>query len=308
MKKIWFLLLLLLVCRTTVYSQQGPLMSHYMFNGLLLNPAYAGSKEYVSTTMLYRKQWAGIEGAPVTYNGSVHGLLKKKKLGLGALIQQDKIGVTKQTDFYGMLAYHLPVGLGKLSIGLQAGLSNFSSEVVNLTYWDPGDKVFAYNTFSNLLPNAGLGAYYYRDLFYAGISAPYLISYDPNESSSIETSVPVHRMTRRYYVTAGGVIETEKELKFKPSMLIRYESGAPLQYDVNLNMLINDIFWIGASYRSDESIIALFEYQISRKLRVGYSYDYTLGELGNYSSGSHELMIGYDFGFPVTKMKSPRYF
>ena len=91
-------------------------------------------------------------------------------------------------------------------------------------------------------------------------------------------------------------------------MLIRYESGAPLQYDVNLNMLINDIFWIGASYRSDESIIALFEYQISRKLRVGYSYDYTLGELGNYSSGSHELMIGYDFGFPVTKMKSPRYF
>ena len=308
MKKIWFLLLLLLVCRTTVYSQQGPLMSHYMFNGLLLNPAYAGSKEFVSTTMLYRKQWAGIEGAPVTYNGSVHGLLKKKKLGLGALIQQDKIGVTKQTDFYGMLAYHLPVGLGKLSIGLQAGLSNFSSEVVNLTFWDPGDKVFAYNTFSNLLPNAGLGAYYYRDLFYAGVSAPYLISYDPNESSSFETSVPVHRMTRRYYVTAGGIIETEKELKFKPSMLIRYESGAPLQYDVNLNMLINDIFWIGASYRSDESIIALFEYQISRKLRVGYSYDYTLGELGNYSSGSHELMIGYDFGFPVTKMKSPRYF
>lgn len=283
-------------------------MSHYMFNGLLLNPAYAGSKEFVSTTMLYRKQWAGIEGAPVTYNGSVHGLLKKKKLGLGALIQQDKIGVTKQTDFYGMLAYHLPVGLGKLSIGLQAGLSNFSSDVVNLTYWDPGDKVFAYNTFSNLLPNAGLGAYYYRDLFYAGVSAPYLISYDPNESSSFETSVPVHRMTRRYYVTAGGIIETEKELKFKPSMLIRYESGAPLQYDVNLNMLINDIFWIGASYRSDESIIALFEYQISRKLRVGYSYDYTLGELGNYSSGSHELMIGYDFGFPVTKMKSPRYF
>lgn len=308
MKKIWFLLLLLLVCRTTVYSQQGPLMSHYMFNGLLLNPAYAGSKEFVSTTMLYRKQWAGIEGAPVTYNGSVHGLLKKKKLGLGALIQQDKIGVTKQTDFYGMLAYHLPVGLGKVSIGLQAGLSNFSSEVVNLTYWDPGDKVFAYNTFSNLLPNAGLGAYYYRDLFYAGVSAPFLISYDPNESSSFETSVPVHRMTRRYYVTAGGVIETEKELKFKPSMLIRYESGAPLQYDINLNMLINDIFWIGASYRSDESIIALFEYQISRKLRVGYSYDYTLGELGNYSSGSHELMIGYDFGFPVTKMKSPRYF
>jgi len=301
----WFCLCL---CSHAAMSQQTPLMSHYMFNGLLLNPAYAGSKEYVSTTMLYRKQWAGIEGAPVTYNGSVHGLLKKKKLGLGALMQQDKIGVTRQTDFYGVLAYHMPLGQGKLSVGMQGGVSNFSSNVVELTYWDPGDKVFAYNTFSNLLPNAGLGAYYYRELFYAGVSAPFLISYDPNESSSLEPDVPVHRQVRRYFITAGGIIETEKELKFKPSFLVRYEANAKLQYDLNLNMLVNDIFWIGASYRSDESIVALFEYQISKKLRIGYSYDYTLGALGNYSSGSHEFMIGYDFGFPVTKMKSPRYF
>lgn len=291
-----------------LFGQQSPLMSHYMFNGLLLNPAYAGSKEYVSTTLLYRKQWVGIEGAPITYSGSVHGLLKKKRLGLGALLQQDKIGVTKQTDFYSMLSYHLPVGVGKLSIGLQAGVSNFSSEVVKLTYWDPGDKVFEFNTFSNLLPNAGLGAYYYRELFYAGVSAPFLVSYNPNESAAYETNVPVHKQSRRFFATVGGVIETERELKIKPSALIRYEGNAPVQFDVNLNLLINDIFWIGASYRSDESIIALLEYQISRKFRFGYSYDYTLGTLGNYSSGSHEIMIGYDFGFAVTKMKSPRYF
>jgi type IX secretion system PorP/SprF family membrane protein len=303
-----YLILVFAMCCSSAFAQQSPLMSHYMFNGLLLNPAYAGSKEYVSTTMMYRKQWAGMEGAPVTYSGTIHGLLKKKKLGLGMLLQQDKIGVTKQTDVYGMLAYHLPLGVGKLSVGLQGGVSNFSSEVVKLTYWDPGDKVFDYNTFSNLLPNAGLGAYYYRDLFYAGVSAPFLLSYDPNDNSSIEPGEPVHKQVRRYYVTAGGVIETERELKFKPSFLLRYEAGAKMQYDLNLNMLINEIFWLGTSYRSDEAIIVLFEYQISRKMRVGYSYDYTLGELGNYNSGSHEFMIGYDFGFPVTKMKSPRYF
>ena len=280
-----------------LYGQQSPLMSHYMFNGLLLNPAYAGSKEYVSTTLLYRKQWVGMEGAPVTYSGSVHGLLKKKKLGLGALLQQDKIGVTKQTDLYSMLSYHLPMGMGKLSVGLQAGVSNFSSEVVKLTYWDPGDKVFEFNTFSNLLPNAGLGAYYYRELFYAGISAPFLVSYNPNESASIESNVPLHKQSRRYFATVGGVIETEGEIKFKPSALVRYESNAPVQFDLNMNMLINDIFWIGASYRSDDAIVVLLEYQISRKFRFGYSYDYTLGELGNYNSGSHEIMIGYDFGF-----------
>lgn len=307
MRKYLYLLIFCLIT-LSVRAQQTPLMSHYMFNGLLINPAYAGSKEYVSTTLLYRKQWAGLEGAPVTYNGSVHGLLKKKKFGLGALLQQDKIGVTKQTDFYGVLAYHLPVGMGKLSVGMQAGVSNYSSNVVDLTYWDPGDKVFAYNTFSNLLPNAGFGAYYYREMFYAGVSAPFLISYDPNESSSLESNTPVHRQVRRYFITAGGVIETESDLKIKPSLLIRYEANAKLEYDLNLNLLINDIFWIGASYRSEESIIALLEYQISRKFRVGYSYDYTLGPLGNYSSGSHEIMLGYDFGFPVTKMKSPRYF
>lgn len=307
MKKV-LLYLMLSFIYMQVNGQQSPLMSHYMFNGLLLNPAYAGSKEYVSTTMLYRKQWAGIEGAPVTYSGSLHGLLKKKKLGLGALLQQDKIGVTKQTDLYSMLSYHLPMGVGKLSVGLQAGVSNFSSEVVKLTYWDPGDKVFEFNTFSNLLPNAGFGAYYYRELFYAGISAPFLISYNPNENASIESNVPVHKQSRRYFATVGGVIETESEIKFKPSALVRYEANAPLQFDVNLNVLINDIFWIGASYRSDESIVALLEYQISRKFRFGYSYDYTLGQLGTYTSGSHEIMIGYDFGFAVTKMKSPRYF
>lgn len=307
MKKLCFVVFWCF-CLSDVFGQQGPLVSHYMFNGLLLNPAYAGSKEYVSTTMMYRRQWAGIDGAPVTYSGSIHGLLKKKKLGIGAILQQDKIGVTKQTDLYGMLAYHLPLGVGKLSVGLQAGVSNFSSEVVKLTYWDPGDKVFDYNTFSNLLPNAGFGAYYYRDLFYAGISAPFLISYDPNDKIALDPNNPVHKQVRRYYVTAGGVIETEHELKFKPSCLIRYEDGAKLQYDVNLNVLINDIFWLGASYRSKEAVVALIEYQVSRKLRIGYSYDYTLGELGNYNSGSHEFMIGYDFGFPVTKMKSPRYF
>lgn len=308
-RRILVLLLpLLLGIAQWTKAQQGPLMSHYMFNGLLLNPAYAGSKDFVSATLLYRRQWVGIEGAPLTYSGTVHGLLKKKRLGLGAVLQQDKIGETRQTDIYAALSYHLPLGDGKLSFGMQAGVSNFNSDVVKLRYWDPGDRVFDYNTFSNMLPNAGFGMYYYEDRFYAGISAPFVLTYDPNQPGSIDPGVPVHKQSRRYYATAGGVIETEGELKFKPSMLLRYESGAGIQYDLNLNVLINDIFWIGASYRAKNAVVALFEYQVNRKLRFGYSYDYTLGELGTFNSGSHELMIGYDFGIAATKMKSPRYF
>ncbi len=307
-KNILFSVIILICLSLNAWSQQGPLLSHYMFNGLLINPAYAGSKEYVSSTLMYRKQWAGFEGAPVTYSGTIHGLIKKKNLGLGAMIQQDKIGVTKETDFYTMLAYHLPLGVGKLSVGIQAGVSNFNSEVVKLTYWDPNDKVFDYNTFNSLLPNAGFGMYYYQTKFYAGISAPFLISYDKSQEGSLSSNTPIHHQVRRYFATAGMVFETENDIKFKPSFLIRYESNAPVQYDINLNVLINDIFWIGASYRAKEAVVGIFEYQINKKLRIGYSYDYSLGDLNKYNTGSHEIMLGYDFGFSVLKMKSPRYF
>jgi len=302
------LILLFVFLSSLVMAQQTPLVSHYMFNGLVLNPAYAGSKEFVSTTMMYRKQWVGFDGAPVTYSGSIHGLLPKKKLGMGAFIQKDKIGKTNQTDAYVSVAYHLPIGdVSKLSVGLQMGFTNFNSNVVELTYWDPGDKIFDYNTFTSVLPNAGFGAYFYRPLFYAGLSMPYLVNYKPSENFDQEKK-QIHHLGRRAYFTMGGVIETEHDIKIKPSILVKKEGDVPMQYDLNVNILFNEIFWIGASYRSDDAIVALLEYQINRKFRVGYSYDITLGGISNYNSGSHELMLGYDFGYPALKIKSPRYF
>ena len=214
-----FLFAVITLTSFNLRAQQSPLLSHYMFNQLLLNPAYAGSHEYVSTTLLYRKQWAGIEGAPVTESATIHGLIPKKKLGLGFYIQQDKIGVTKQTDIYGSGAYHLDLGDGKLALGLQVGFTYLKSELVKLTYWDPFDNVFNYNEFSTVLPNVGAGLYYYRSLFYAGVSAPYLLSYDSVRGPDINPVKPIHHLARRYYFTLGGVIETEQELKFKPSLL-----------------------------------------------------------------------------------------
>ena len=255
--------------------------------------------------MLFR---SGFDGAPVTYSGSIHGMLPKKKLGMGAFIQKDKIGKTNQTDLFASAAYHLPLGdVSKLSIGMQVGATSFSSNVVELTYWDPGDRIFDYNTFTSLLPNAGFGAYFYRPMFYAGFSVPYLVNYKPSADSQ-EESKQIHHLGRRVYLTVGGVIETERDVKIKPSLLIKKEGNSEIQYDLNVNVLLNEIFWVGASYRSKEAVVALFEYQINRKFRVGYSYDITLGGISNYNSGSHELMLGYDFGYPVLKIKSPRYF
>ncbi|MBL0343015.1 MAG: type IX secretion system membrane protein PorP/SprF [Bacteroidetes bacterium] len=306
MKRI-FTVLLLLSMPGIALAQQNPLFSHYMFNGLYINPAYAGSKEFISTTLIARKQWTGLEGSPSTQIASLHAPLNNKKVGLGAVISNDKIGITSETDFYASYAYHLPMSVGKLSLGVSGGFSYFKSKFSDLTVWDPDDPVYETNSLSNILPNFGVGAYYYSRKFYAGLSAPQILSYDSDQSFHIKID-KVHKVTRHYYFSTGGIIPTPGELKFRPSVMLKYSANAPLQYDVNLNVLISDIIWIGASYRSSDAVILLLEYQVDKKLRIGYSYDMTLSEIRRYSSGSHEIIIGYDFGFNVLKMKTPRYF
>lgn len=305
MKHMFTIFMLLFV--TMSYAQQNPLFSHYMFNGLYINPAYAGSKDFVSTTLIARKQWSGFEGSPSTQIASLHAPLNNKKIGLGAVISHDKIGITNQTDFYASYAYHLPLNTGKLSMGLSGGFSHYKSNFSELTVWDNDDPIYQTNSLSNFLPNFGAGVYYYTTKFYAGLSVPQILSYDPEQSFHIEVE-NVHKQSRHYYFTSGVILATKGELKFRPSFMLKYTENAPLQYDINLNVLISDIIWIGGSYRSSDAVVLLLEYQVNKKLRVGYSYDMTLSEIRSYSSGSHEIIIGYDFGFNVLKMKTPRYF
>lgn len=302
------LLILLLICLPGLtIAQQDALFSHYMFNGMYINPAYAGSKEFISSTLIARKQWSGFEGAPSTQIASIHAPLSNKKIGLGAVISNDKIGITNQTEFYGNYAYHIPVNNGKLALGLSAGFTYFKSKFSELTVWDTDDPVYETNSLSNILPNFGAGVYYYSRTFYAGLSAPQLISYDPEQPLSIEVE-KVHKLSRHYYLTSGMILTTGGELKFRPSFMVKYAANAPIQYDINMNILISDIIWVGASYRSGDAIVGLFEYQVNKKLRIGYSYDMTLSEIRKHNTGSHEIIIGYDFGINVLKMKTPRYF
>lgn len=308
MKRKLILLTLLAFLRISYcYSQQESLLSQYMFNGLILNPAYAGSKNYASLTAMFRRQWTGFPGSPVTESASIHGPLKNKKVGLGLMLSNDHIGVTNQTDIYGSYAYHLPIRNAHLSLGIQFGLSYIKSQLSDLTVWDANDKVFELNTQTNLLPNFGAGLYYYAERFYLGISVPHLMNYDPDRTLGVEIK-DAFRQTRHYYVSSGVVFNAGNDLKIKPSVLVKYVAGAPFQFDLNMNFLLNDILWLGVSYRSKDAVIAMVEYQINKKFRLGYSYDLTLSRLRNYQSGSHEVLIGYDFGYNILKIKNPRYF
>jgi len=288
-------------------GQQIPVLSQYMFNGLVINPAYAGSKDFMSSTLMVRRQWAGFDGAPTTQNASVHGPLRRKRVGLGLMISNDKIGITGRTDVFASYAYHLPMRDGKLALGLQGGFSYVKSSFSELSYTDQDDPVYMANSLTNLQPNFGFGTYYYRERFYAGLSAPQLISYDSIQPANVYGQ-KVHHLARHYYFHSGIILQGSREFIVRPSVLVKYAQHAPMQVDLNLNFLLSNIFWVGASWRSGDALVAIFEYQINRKLRIGYSYDYTLSRLKNYSSGSHEFMIGYDFGYDVIKMKTPRYF
>lgn len=307
MKTFLKIVLLSVLVAEHCIGQQIPVLSQYMFNGLIINPAYAGSKDYMSATLMVRKQWTGYEGAPVTQNASIHGPLRKKKVGLGLIISNDKIGITNQTDVYASYAYHVPMMVGNLSFGLQGGFSYFKSNFSELDFWDKDDPVYATNSLTNIQPNFGFGSYYYSERFYAGLSIPQLISYDSIQTLNFYKE-NIHHQSRHFYFNSGIILDGNKDFIIRPSVLVKYVQNVPLQYDINLNVLITKIFWLGASYRSDDAVVAIFEYQVNRKLRIGYSYDMTLSQIKNYSSGSHEIMLGYDFGYNVLKMKTPRYF
>ena len=294
----------------TANAQQDALLSQYMFNHLLINPAYAGSKDYMMATLLYRNQWVNWKGAPTTEVASLHGPIGLTNMGWGGLISHDHEGVTDRTDFYGNFSYFIRVNEQmKLGMGLRAGAAYYVRHNSDLVYWDSNDPKFASDQVSNILPNVGAGLYLYGDMFYVGASIPELLSYDPNKSLSIDAQTKfVPEQVRHVFATAGYVLPINDDVILKPSLLVKYVANTPTEVDININALLNNIIWIGASYRTSDAVVAIVEFQLNKKLRIGYSYDFTLTDIKDYSSGSHEIMLGYDFGYDIMKTKTPRYF
>lgn len=283
-------------------------MSQYMFNGLLLNPAYAGTHDYFSVSGLHRSQWVNFEESPVSQVFSLEGPIAGDKLGVGLLISNDQLGVTSALDVSANFSYKLNLGAGKLSLGLRAGLSNYTANLNDLVVWDTDDPLYAQGDISGeLVTKFGFGAYYYTDKFFAGLSVPTIASLDDNIID--DASDADNYFTQHYYLHSGYVIEASSVLAIKPSILVKYEPAAPVEVDINCNLLFFEKFWLGAGYRTGDALIGMVEYNVTPQLRAGYAYDFTLTDIADYSSGSHEIMIAYDFGKNVgVKTRSPRYF
>ena len=286
------------------YAQQDAQFTQYMYNTINVNPAYAGSRGALSLFALHRTQWVGLDGAPVTNAVSVNTPLNNSNLGLGVSLINDRIGPTQENTFSADLSYSIQTSeTFKLSFGIKATANLFNIDVAKLDPKEAGDPSFQ-NMDNKFSPNIGAGLYLHSDKAYVGFSIPNFIEskrYDANE-------VAIFKEKINYYFIAGYVFDLNESIKFKPALLSKMVSGAPLQVDVSGNFMFMEKFTVGVAYRWSASLSAMAGFQVSDGLYIGYGYDHETTNLKDYNSGSHEIFLRYELFRNINKMNTPRFF
>jgi len=293
--RIVFFIALLFFGVLHVNAQHDNLYSQYMFNGLLINPAYAGSTDVLSATLVNRNQWVGFDGAPRTSTFSLHTPLKNKKINIGLTFTNDQFGITTQNKINGICAYRLFFKKSSLSFGLQVGIDFIKNNWNTIQTITPGDQVFSGQYSSQNVPQTGFGLYYKAQKFYVGLSSPDMVS--------ISTSKTVYKSV---LLTAGYLFNVSENVKIKPFILAKYIRNSPLEIDLNAIVYFK-MLGIGYSYRSNDAMVFLATVNINKQFSAGYSYDLTTSKLSTYVRGSHEIMLKYEFSYKVNP-QSPRYF
>ena len=270
-------------------AQQKAMFSQYMFNGLMINPAYSSLDEAMNITALSRHQWIGFKGAPNTQSVSIHSPLKESNTSIGLIFMRDQIGeVINENGLMATAAQKVELGSNTyLSLGLSAGLGKYQGQYSMTGSTSAAlDPIFADQ--NSLRSNLGFGLMLFSEKFYAGISSPFFYNRDLGSAPNVPTA------NRPHYLMQGGYLANlGPDLKFKPNMLIKYVNGSPVQIDLNANFLLKETLWLGASLRSLDSIDFLAEIQLSPNIQLGYAYDFTTSRLASVQNGSHEVVLSY---------------
>ncbi|SEK35237.1 type IX secretion system membrane protein, PorP/SprF family [Aquimarina amphilecti] len=301
-----FIFSIAIVFCSVLYAQQEPQYSQYMYNMSTVNPAYVKNQSgLISTGLLYRRQWTGIEGSPETAN--VFGNIPiSEKIELSVNYVNDRIGeaISTNNNFFNIdFAYITRISdRFKMSYGLKTGINSFKLNASGSDVAD--DPAFAANN-SELQLTIGAGLFLFSNNFYAGISSPNLL---PNDVAV--DGIGVSQSKTHLYGVTGFVFDLVDEVKLKPSMVIKQVLDSPLTFDISLNSLIYNKFELGVSYRYEDAFIALAGFNITRNLKVGYSYDFSTSELSGYNNGSHEIILLYNFDLLnfSNKYTSPRFY
>lgn len=310
LKKI-IAVVVLIAGTSSIQAQQDPMFTHYMYNTLAVNPAYAGSRDALTITGLHRSQWLDFKGAPQSQTLTMHSPIANEHIGLGLSVLNDKIGPSNNTSAYVDFAYRMNLNKkSKLALGISGGAKIFQAKLNTLNLDQTSDPTFENNISNRITPNFGFGAYYSRERFYAGVSVPNLLQNSYSEISQLNGSTLIAKEQRHYFFIAGTVIKLTDNLSLKPTTLIKVTAAAPVQADLTASFLIGQKLLLGAMYRTGDAAGVLVGLDVTDQLHLGYSFDWSYGlRTFKYNMGSHEIMLRYDFIFPSKKqIHSPRYF
>jgi type IX secretion system PorP/SprF family membrane protein len=284
MKKISLLILFLSAALYHASAQTDPLYAQYLNNPLLLNPAYTGFNNTVAGSVGARKQWAGFDGSPVTYNATVHSSLNNQ-MGAGLIIVKDDIGASSNTEVHATYSYRLDLNNKFLSFGLQGGFVNFKSSNGDLNPYDPTDPVF-YGNQNVTKPSFGAGLILSSDRYFVGVSMPRML-----KTKATFEDVESELYARHFYAMASYVIFLNERVRFKPSVLVKGVSGSPVSADLNAAFNFDEKYTVGAFTRNINTYGLLAQMKLGDKYRVGYVFEMP----GNNSVGSrftsHEVTV-----------------
>lgn len=325
MKNIAVLFAFFIFITSTVKGQSDAQYSQYMFNGIYINPAYAGYKEQLNIHSFYRNQWTGINGAPKSTSIAVDAIANNGNVGLALQIASDKLGAQSSLSAYANYAYRLRIGSdesSRLAFGVGVGAVQNGLDGNKLDPTDLGDSRIPVGMQSDILPDAKAGVYYANDRLYLGFSVNNLIMQYVAKKTSLLGYFPVQKP--HFYLTGGILLPVNEQFQFKPSFLLKDDLGGATSLDLNAFALLAEKVWLGFSYRtavsiynkpylqsdlrSRNSITGMTEYYIKPELRIGYAYDHSLNKLAAYSGGSHEISVAFFIKAKKTRMLSPRYF
>ena len=294
---------LVILLNYQVHSQREPQYTQYMYNIGSFNPAYVGTVENLDISGLYRAQWIDIPGAPRNIRFGLNIPFKNEKHGMGFNVVNDEIGPS--TNTYVDLAYSYQVNISeytKLSFGIDAGGSFLNVDFSKGTFENPGEPILDREQIREFYPTVGAGLFMYQDNWYLGASVPNFLTdglYEEDVATIVEDRL-------QFNFIGGYVFDFPSGLKFKPAFLVNYIEGAPANINLSANFLIKDVFTIGAAYRIDNSVSGLAGFQVSSGAFIGYSYDYNTNGLGEFNSGSHEIILKFYVGKGGGKSKTDK--
>lgn len=315
MKKL-ALIFCLTIMTWSAFAQRDALYSQFMFNRLIINPAYSGSRDALTMTLLNRYQWVGFgDGAPRTLTFSAHSPLRNEKIALGMYVYADQTGPFTDVGFMANYAFRIRIYNGILALGLQAGFNQVNLDWTEFKARNVDDPVLLQQPDNKLKPDANFGVYYYTKSYYIGLSSKQLFESQYGKVEGIEGVDTYGKLARHFYGIAGLALPFSDKVVFRPGFMFKYTDNAPLNFDVNASFLFNDIVWLGASYRTNynaitsrNALVFMVELNLTKNWRLGYSYDAYLSEIRLHNQGSHEVMISYETNIFKPRVLTPRYF